>query len=106
MSSVNKEFEHAKSIAADAQEHLTQLKDDATRIVHQAANVGRAGVDAVREKAGVGSQAVRDAADQAVNKGTDFVATLQKRIEENPGQAIAVAAGVGVVIGLLLRRRH
>lgn len=103
--SINREFENAKEIAADAQEHFGQLKDDAVRIAHNAADIGRAGVDAVRAKVQGSSDVVRDAADRAVSKGNDLLSTVQQRIEENPVQAIAIAAGVGVVLGLLMRRR-
>ena len=103
--STNKSIENAKGIAADAQEHFSQLKDDAVRIAQNAADLGRAGVDAVRDRVQSGSDAVHAAADRAVDRGNDLLATVQQRIEENPVQAIAIAAGVGVVLGLLLRRR-
>jgi ElaB/YqjD/DUF883 family membrane-anchored ribosome-binding protein len=109
MSAINREVENVKSVAADAQEHLHQLKDDAARMAQSAVGVGRAGVEAVRDKISQGSDAARgvarDMGDRAVNKGNDLLETLQERIEENPVQAIAIAAGVGVVLGLLLRRR-
>jgi len=109
MSAINREVENAKSVAADAQAHLHQLKDDAARIAQSAVNVGRAGVETVRDKIGQGADAARTAAhdlsDRAVDKGSDLLTALQDKIEENPVQAIAIAAGVGVVLGLLLRRR-
>ncbi|MGC4032239.1 MAG: hypothetical protein QM754_11005 [Tepidisphaeraceae bacterium] len=37
-------------------------------------------------------------------RGNDLLGQVQTRIEENPLQSIAIAAGVGVVLGILLRR--
>lgn len=111
-SDVNSAVQNAKESAANT---FGQLKDDAQRIAQSAKDAGRAGVaqvqdkveqfkDQARTKYNEGSEVVRDAAYRARSRGNDLLGQVQNRIEENPLQAVAIAAGVGVVLGVLLRR--
>ena len=53
-----------------------------------------------------GAKARLLAAEQsAVKHGEEAVAATEARIKENPWQAVGIAAGVGLVIGVLLARR-
>ncbi|HEX8322457.1 MAG TPA: hypothetical protein VF595_00965 [Tepidisphaeraceae bacterium] len=116
-----------QKVKEDAVNSFGQLKNDAVRVAQTAAEVARSGVetakskltegtDAVRAKLADhketaraklndGTEAARDAAYRARDKGNDLLAQLQTQIEENPLQAVAIAAGVGVVVGILMRRR-
>lgn len=62
------------------------------------------GTEVLKAKYADGSEKVRQAADQARERGNDMVSELQTKIEENPLQAVAIAAGVGVLLGVLMRR--
>lgn len=110
----------------DASASFNQLKDNAAKVAQSAADAGRAGIDQIKGKISDGRDAlnakisdgkaaltakyndsraaVQNAAEQARSKGSDLKANLSHQIEQNPLQAIAIAAGVGVVVGLLLRR--
>ena len=103
----------------DASNTFGQLKDDAVRVAQSAADIGRSGVEQVKTRLNDGAAAVRsqisdhteaakdaarDAAYRARTRGNDLLDQTKSRIEENPLQAIAIAAGVGVVLGILLRR--
>ncbi|MDB5325470.1 MAG: hypothetical protein JWM57_1039 [Phycisphaerales bacterium] len=63
------------------------------------------GTEAARAKLNEGTQAARDYANTARERGGDLLGQVQTHIEQNPLQAVAIAAGVGVVLGVLLRRR-
>jgi len=101
---LNRQVEAGKEDIAVAGEHLSQLKDDAARVASRAAEVGRAGVEAAREKIQEGREAMYDAADRVKVRGQDTLSQVQTSIEQNPLQAVAIAAGVGVLLGLWLRR--
>lgn len=120
---LNQDVQQAGEHAANS---FGQLKDDASRIAQSAADLGRQGVEQVKSKLadgtetvkakyadGVavvkskvsdGSDAVREAAERAKVRGNDLLEQTRQNIEENPLQAIAIAAAVGVVVGVLLRR--
>lgn len=77
-----------KAAAASARAAAGSLKDAA-----------QAAVDEVRGRLGAVS---RQAVDQAQGRYGD----LEAWVIENPARALGVAAGVGVVLGLLLRGRR
>ena len=55
--------------------------------------------DGVTSRAGALRDKIRDTdRDEVTDKATDYV-------RQNPGKSIAIALGVGFVLGLLLRRR-
>ena len=118
---------NVQQTANDTSASFHQLKDNAARVAQSAADAGRAGLDQIKgklsdsqevlkgkiadgrevvtAKINDGRAAVQSATDQAKAKGNDLVANLSTQVEQNPLQAIAIAAGVGVVVGLLLRRK-
>lgn len=109
---MNRKTEGAKASAET-------LKDEATNVAGRVGDAARAGVDAAREKISEGYDTARhyaeDAYDQARHyaedayhkardKGGEYVDSLEGSIRTNPLAAIAVAAGVGVLVGLWMRR--
>jgi ElaB/YqjD/DUF883 family membrane-anchored ribosome-binding protein len=111
----------------ETENDVNRSKEHAHKAVTAVADAGRAGVEAAREKVMQGKQVAADYAQQATEKAKDyahqanekaheyagraksqadeFVEMLQQHIEKHPLQAIAVAAGVGVLVGTLMRRR-
>ena len=67
--------------------------------IYQKARVARDKLNTIMNE--VGSKA--DIAEKHVRSG---VAQTETRIKENPFASVAVAAGLGLVVGLLLNRRH
>ena len=124
---INRGVGQAKAAVAQANEHFNSLKGDAVRAAQSAAEIGRSGVEAaktrlhdgqdylhgklhegqdyVNSKLHDGQDYVSDVADRVRSRGSDLLTSVQDQIEHNPLQAIAIAAGVGVVLGVLLRRR-
>lgn len=101
---------------------FNKLKDDAARTARAAVETAKTkvtqGVDSARSYAedaygqarsyatdayGNARSYAEDAYGQARVKGTDALANVEQQIKENPLAALAVAAGVGVVVGLWLR---
>ena len=60
----------------------------------------------LREVARNAGQKVREIYDTATHQGRDASVIVQKQIRSNPLTASAIAAGVGFVLGALLRRRQ
>lgn len=48
---------------------------------------------------------LREFVDHASHEARDALATTEKQIREHPMKASAIAAGVGFLLGVLLRRR-
>jgi ElaB/YqjD/DUF883 family membrane-anchored ribosome-binding protein len=59
----------------------------------------------VKENLGVGKHKAQAAYGEAKVKATDRFGQLEDQVRERPGPALAIAAGAGVLLGLLLRGR-
>jgi len=92
------------------------LMDDLRKVVHDTEALLRATEGQIGQKADDARRRVQAALDTArgrlktmqdstVDVGEEAVRATEKYVRENPWQAIGVAAGVGLVIGLLLSRR-
>jgi ElaB/YqjD/DUF883 family membrane-anchored ribosome-binding protein len=67
-------------------------------------NLGRGAVDAVRSGASELRRGVKHAVDGARDAVTNSAGSVRGVIARNPVASVGIAAGVGVVIGLILRR--
>lgn len=56
-------------------------------------------------KANEAGHKVREFVDHAAHEARDALATTEKQILEHPVKASAIAAGIGFLLGALLRRR-
>ena len=92
------------------------LMDDLRKVVHDTEALLRATEGQIGEKADDARRRVQAALDtargrlktmqdSAVDVGEEAVRATEKYVRENPWQAIGVAAGAGLVLGLLLSRR-
>lgn len=77
--------ERAKSLGGDVRERATRVSERA-----------REGYDVAREKAGHGYERARKDLDQLTTDVNAYV-------RDNPGRSILIAAGVGFLVGFLLR---
>lgn len=85
------------------------VMDDAEALLKATAHQGDAKIDAVRAKAAeslrrVGAQIATSQAALMAN-GKKAVTATDVYVHENPWAALGVAGGIGLVLGLLLRRR-
>ncbi len=65
----------------------------------------RAALEALETSARAGRAELLQVASDAQRSLQDELAEAERRIRDNPVGAVLVAAGVGLVLGLLLRRR-
>ena len=95
---VEKLMEDLKSVAASAEALLAATASDASERVRDARK--RAGESLVRARARLDGfeQEMKDRATAAAREVDHYV-------HENPWPAIAAAAGIGALVGLLLARR-
>lgn len=84
MFNFNKAEDKVKEVAGAAQEKYGELTDD---YEHQAKG-------AARKVSAQGSQCVHDA-----------VEVVRDQVEDNPIKAISIAAGLGLLVGILIARK-
>ena len=117
---VRRNAAHARtrSAKAEASESVSDLKNDMSNLKSRLENLasagGAEGLANVREVFGRMQQRFdnfleTDFAEQlgvnaAMDKGREKVEDVRERVQENPLQSVLIAAGVGAVIGFLLRR--
>jgi ElaB/YqjD/DUF883 family membrane-anchored ribosome-binding protein len=94
----------------------TQLIDDLTAVIREAESLLRATAaqtgERVEEIRGRAEEAVRNAKarlagveEQALERARVFAGGADEYVRGNPWQAVAIAAGAGLLLGLLLSRR-
>ena len=94
----------------------TQLIDDLTAVIRDAESLLRATAaqtgDRIEEVRARAEETVRNAKerlagieDQALERARVFAGDADEYVRGNPWQAVAIAAGAGLLIGLLMSRR-
>ena len=81
----------------DLGDGVSQIKDDLSELKDGVAVAARSGVN----EAG---RAARRAMDMAKAKGSDAADAVKGQVAANPFASIAIAAGVGFVLGFMIRR--
>ena len=85
------------------------LIDDAEELLRATAGQAGGTIDTVRRRfeqsLEEGKQSLAEAEVLLVNKGREAAKTADVYVRENPWNAVSIAAGVGLVVGLLMRRR-
>ena len=85
------------------------LIDDAEELLRATAGQAGGTIDTVRRRfeqsLEEGKQSLAEAEVLLVNKGREAAKTADVYVRENPWNAVSIAAGVGLVLGLLMRRR-
>ena len=99
-----------QSVSTDKLMHdLRLVMEDAEALLN--ATAGQAGekVSEVRAKAEDSIRAAREAlaeaGDEALERTREAVASADEYVRENPWAAVGIAAGIGLVVGLLLSRK-
>ena len=87
-----------KAVVADAEELLRVTKDAAGEKVSAARARAEATIGKAREKLSNLEDATLDRAKEAAKTADDYV-------HEHPWNAVGIAAGVGLVIGILIAKR-
>jgi len=93
-----------QGIASQLKDKAAELKDKAAEMASNARDVGAQVRDAATEH----YQAARDAASEYYQAGKDKAAQWEEGIEEyvrqQPVKALVIAAGVGVLLGIIWKR--
>ena len=88
---------------------LQSVVRDAEALLHATAAQTGDRIDAVRSRAEESLKQAKsslgDLQDEALESVRDAADATQNYVKKNPWQSIGIAAGVGLLIGLLLRRR-
>jgi ElaB/YqjD/DUF883 family membrane-anchored ribosome-binding protein len=96
----------ASNLAAD----LAALRADIARLSDAVAGLVRARTDAagavLKDAMGDARERLSQAAGQAQDSAFGAVADLERRIEKNPLTAVMIAAGIGMVFGMMNRSRR
>jgi ElaB/YqjD/DUF883 family membrane-anchored ribosome-binding protein len=87
-----------KTLAGDAEALLRATADDAS----DQANDARARLDSVIEKI---QSTYADLQERAVDKAKDVAKKTDNAVRSHPYESIAAAFGVGLLIGVLLKRK-
>lgn len=85
------------------------LISDAEELLRVTAGQAGGTIDSVRRRIEQsleeGKHSLAEAEVLLVNKGREAAKTTDVYVREHPWNAVSIAAGVGVVVGLLMRRR-
>jgi ElaB/YqjD/DUF883 family membrane-anchored ribosome-binding protein len=102
---VGQSLKHMGSVAADK---ATQLKDSAQEYLQagkeRAQEYLHAGKDRAQEYLETGKEKAHEYYEMSKAKAQEWENTVEQYIREKPLQSVLMAAGVGALVGFLLRR--
>jgi ElaB/YqjD/DUF883 family membrane-anchored ribosome-binding protein len=88
---------------------LRQIVDDAEALLHDTATVAADGAQGaqsrVREALDKAKDRLRQLENEVVSRSRDAARQTDQYVRTHPWQSIGVAAGVGLLLGLLISRR-
>jgi ElaB/YqjD/DUF883 family membrane-anchored ribosome-binding protein len=88
---------------------LKTVVGDAEELLKATANQGGAEIARIRARAEeslkTARSRIRDLTQAAEAQAREYAADVDKRVHDNPWTAIGIAAGVGLVVGILLGRK-
>ena len=82
-----------------------RLREQAHVVGEDLKTLGHVAKEVAGEKLGEARQSARSVYDGGRHRAESELDRLASRIRDNPLQSIAIAAGIGALIGLLMRRR-
>ncbi len=93
-------------IAGGVEKRAEKVKSGAGKAAQQVRDsAGRAG-EAARERFDVARESVRHGYDRVTKDLDQLSKDVTEYVRHNPGKAVAIAAGVGFLIGILVRGRR
>src|SRR5690349_12837234 len=97
--SVDKLLEDLQSVVSDAEALLKATAHQAGEKVQEVRAKAEQSVNAARER-------LAELQEAAVDKTRELVSDGEECVRRNPWQAVGIAAGVGLLLGLLISRRR
>ena len=101
---MKKHTEH--TIASELAEPVQNLVEDARELLAVTADVAEEKVVEARRRLGAAIEQGRDAWRTVQKSAVTGAKATDRTIREHPYQSLGIAFGVGMVLGLLLRRRE
>lgn len=87
------------------EKHRGQFREKATDLGHDVQELGKITKNLAEDTMGLLSSNASGYYQQGREKVQGLEKTIEKTIREHPLQSVAVAAGVGLILGFLWRRR-
>ena len=81
-----------------------QLKDKATEVASNLRDMGSTVRDAATQQYQTAMDSAQEYYDQGRERAMEWQGQLEEYVREQPVKALAIAAGVGVVLGILWKR--
>src|SRR3954466_11699362 len=92
---------HARAVKND----LNILADDARALISATADATGDQISDARNRVAAALDGCREVYDQVLEKGIDGARAADRSLRRNPYEAVAIALGVGALIGFLLARK-
>jgi ElaB/YqjD/DUF883 family membrane-anchored ribosome-binding protein len=90
-------------------EDLRRVVEDAELLLRETANLAGERVDEARGRASESLQAARNRLtvleEEVLGKARDAAKDAERYVRDNPWQSVGLAAGIGLIIGVLISRR-
>jgi len=90
-------------------EDLRRVVEDAEALLREASSLAGDRVDEARERAAGSVRAARERLgaleDEVLGKARDAAHDAERYVRDNPWQSLGIAAGVGLILGVLISRR-
>ncbi len=96
--STDKLMEDLRLVMVDAEDLLKATAGQAGERVSQARAKAEESIRAARE-------ALAEAGDETLERAREAAASADEYVHENPWAAVGIAAGIGLVVGMLLARK-
>lgn len=97
--------ERLTQVAEEAKDRYEKTTADVQKKAHEASEELRRGAEVARKRYEEAEAQLRETYGRAQERARDWNRDLHEYVQEKPGQAVLIAAAVGFVIGLTLRRR-
>ncbi len=92
-------------VAEEVKDRFEKVSGDVQSRARRAGAEARKGAEAARARYAETSDTVRAGYERAQERATEVSGTVADFVQRKPGQAVLLAAGVGFLLGLLIRGR-
>lgn len=93
-----------KRLSSEVQDRYQRVSSDVRRGAERASHEIRRGTERARERYGEVAETARERYVQARQKSGELSRDLSHYVRDHPGRSVLLAAGVGFLVGLLVRR--
>lgn len=95
----------SKEQKANLSKHTAELREKASTLGHDVQELAQSTKKLAKETAGMLGDNAQTYYKQGMEKAHQLEESLETKIRENPLKSCLIAAGIGIVVGALLKRR-